>query len=90
MDAIVVSGEVGYVKPHRLLFSTVADKLGIEPHQAVFVGDNWLGDVQGAKRFGMWAVHTVQFDTLEIFDREDGHHDADLTIRHLRELEAHL
>ena len=90
MDAVVVSGEVGYVKPHRLLFSTVADCLDARPDEAVFVGDNWFGDVQGAKRFGMWAVHTLQFDTLEVFEREADHHDADLVIRHLAELEGSL
>ena len=90
MDAIVISGEVGYVKPHPLPFQTVVEQLGVGPGEIVFVGDNWLGDVQGAKRLGMYAVHTLQFDTLEVFDRQDGHHDADLTIHHLRELEDHL
>jgi len=90
MDALLVSGDVGHVKPHPLLFRTIAQSLDVAPGQAVFVGDNWLGDVQGAKRSGMWAVHTRQFDTLELFDREEGHHDADLVIRHLSELEEHL
>jgi putative hydrolase of the HAD superfamily len=90
LDGVLVSGEVGHVKPHRLLFSTICQQLDVAPHEGVFVGDNWFGDVQGAKRFGMWAVHTVQFDTLEVFDREPGHHDADLTIRHLSELETQL
>jgi FMN phosphatase YigB (HAD superfamily) len=90
LSAVAVSGEVGYVKPHPLPFTTVLDELGVEPHEAVYIGDNWLGDIQGAKRLGMAAIHTTQFDTLEIFDREPDHHDADLVIGHLTELEAHL
>src|SRR5262249_43328437 len=90
MDAVVVSGEVGHVKPHPLLFRTVLGQLGVEPREALFVGDNWLGDVQGAKRAGMWAAHTLQFDTLEVFDRETGHEEADLVLRHLSELEGYL
>lgn len=88
--AVAVSGEVGYVKPHPLPFTTVLDELGVEPHEAVYIGDNWLGDIQGAKRLGMAAVHITQFDTLEVFDREPDHHDADLVISHLTELETHL
>ncbi len=90
LDAIVVSGEVGHVKPHPLLFTTVLGQLGVAPHEAVYIGDNWLGDIQGAKRAGLKAVHTLQFDTLEIFDRQAGDHDADLVINHLAELEKHL
>ena len=90
VQSIVVSGEVGHVKPHPLPFRTALAQLDLPPHQALFVGDNWLGDIQGAKRLGMFAAHTLQFDTLELFDREHGHHDADLTLRHLTELEAHL
>lgn len=90
LDAVVVSGEVGHVKPHPVLFERVLDDLGVGAGEAVYVGDNWLGDVQGAKRIGMAAVHIRQFDTLEVFDREDGHHDADGVIEHLTDIEAWL
>jgi len=90
LRSVVVSGDHGYVKPHPVLFESVLGELGVEPHEAIYIGDNWLGDIQGAKRIGMHAVHTLQFDTLEVFDREDDHHDADLVIQHLTELEDHL
>ncbi len=90
LDATVVSGDLGHVKPHPILFRSVLEQLRVEPSEAVFVGDNWLGDVQGAKRIGMWAVHTRQFDTLELFDRQEDHHDADLVIHHLDDLVKHL
>jgi HAD superfamily hydrolase (TIGR01549 family) len=90
VETVVVSGDVGFVKPHPLLFTTVLDQLRLQPHEAVYIGDNWLGDIQGAKRAGMAAVHTLQFDTLEKFDRQHGDHDADLVIRDLRELIEHL
>ncbi|MBI1368280.1 MAG: HAD-IA family hydrolase [Planctomycetes bacterium] len=90
LKAVVVSGEVGHVKPHPLPFKRVLREVGVAPDRAVYIGDNWLGDIQGAKRAGLFAVHITQFDTLEVFDREDGHHDADLTIAHLSELADHL
>lgn len=84
--AVVVSGDVGRVKPHALPFRTVLDRLGVAPDEALYVGDNWLGDVQGAKRAGMRAVFIVQWDTPEKFDRRPGDIEPDLTIRHLAEL----
>lgn len=90
LDAVVVSGEVGHVKPHPALFERVLAELGVGAGEAVYIGDNWLGDVQGAKRIGMAAVHICQFDTLEVFDREDGHHDADGVIEHLEDIEGWL
>jgi len=90
LEVVVVSGDVGHVKPHPILFETAVRQLGVAPGEAIYIGDNWLGDIQGAKRAGLHAAHITQFDTLEVFDREDGHHDADLVIGHLTELEAHL
>jgi putative hydrolase of the HAD superfamily len=89
-DAVVVSADVGHVKPHELPFRTVLGQLGVEPHEAVYIGDNWLADIQGAKRVGMRAVLTRQYDTPEKFDPQPGDHQPDAVIGHLRELTVHL
>lgn len=88
--SIVVSADVGHVKPHPRPFETALDELGVAPGRALYVGDNWFGDVQGAKRLGMQAVHTTQYDTPESFDRQPDDHEADLTIARLDELSQHL
>ncbi len=90
LDAVVASGDVGRVKPHPIPFRTALDALGVAPERAVYIGDNWLADVQGAKRLGMQAVHIRQWDTPEKFDREPDHHDADAVIDRLAELESLL
>jgi HAD superfamily hydrolase (TIGR01549 family) len=89
-DAVVVSADVGHVKPHPLPFRTVLDQLGVEAADALYVGDNWLGDVQGAKRIGMHCAFVTQFDTPEKFDREPDHVDPDYTIEHLTDLKQHV
>lgn len=89
-ETIVVSAEVGHVKPHPRPFEQALGELGVEAERALYVGDNWLGDVQGAKRLGMQAVHTIQYDTPEKFDPAPDDHEPDLTIRHLDELAAVL
>jgi len=90
LDVVVASGDVGHVKPHPLPFQTALDQLNIAPAHAVYIGDNWLADVQGAKRIGMQAIHITQWDTPEKFDREDGHHDADGVVGRLDEIEGML
>jgi len=85
-DAVVVSGDVGRVKPHELPFKTVLDKLDVAPCEALYVGDNWLGDIQGAKRVGMGAAWIVQWNSPEQFDRQPGDHEPDVTIERLTDL----
>jgi FMN phosphatase YigB (HAD superfamily) len=89
-SSIVVSGEIGYVKPHRRPFEEILRQMGATPGESIFVGDNWLGDIQGAKRLGLRAIHTRQFVPYEIFDRQAGDHDADGVVEHLLDLEKLL
>ena len=89
-DVVVVSGDVGRVKPHPLPFRTALEQLDLEPAAVVHVGDNWLADVQGAKRLGMQAIWTRQWPTPEPFAPEPGDPPADGTIDHLNELEQLL
>jgi len=84
--SVVVSADVGRVKPHPLPFQVCLEALGVVPDQALFVGDNWLADVQGAKRLGMQVVRTVQYEAPERFDPQPGDHEPDVVIDHLTQL----
>ena len=55
-DSLVVSGEVGYRKPKRIIFDEALSELGAPPEAAVMVGDTFLADVVGPKEIGMKAV----------------------------------
>lgn len=85
-SGIVVSADVGYVKPHPLPFREILARLDVPASEAVYVGDNWLADVQGAKRAGMKAVHTTQFIPYERFEPQDGDYLPDGRIAHLNDL----
>jgi len=89
-EVVVVSGDLGYVKPHAKPFETMLDHLKLHPEECLFVGDNWLADVQGAKRMGMPAILISQYTPYEEFKPSDGDHQPDATINHLSELEALL
>jgi HAD superfamily hydrolase (TIGR01549 family) len=83
---VVVSADVGYVKPHSLPFQTCLDALNVTARQTLYVGDNWLADVQGAKRLGMQMVRTIQYEAPERFDPQPGDHEPDAVIDHLTQL----
>lgn len=55
-EAVVLSSEIGYVKPHPALFRTALAQMGVEASRAWYVGDDPHADVAGAKAAGMVAV----------------------------------
>ncbi len=66
-ETIVVSVEVGWCKPHRMIFEETFDRMGIRPFEALFVGDQIYLDVYGALNCGMNVVwiETERQDSLE-------------------------
>ena len=55
-DEIIVSGDVLIDKPDKEIFLMMCDKLGVEPGECVYVGDNPKNDIGGAKKAG---YHTI-------------------------------
>ena len=54
---IIVSGEVGYAKPDQRIFRDALTATALEnPAKVLFVGDNPVADIDGAKRFGMMTA----------------------------------
>ncbi len=53
---VVISEEVGVAKPDPAIFAYALRSAGVQPHEAVFVGDNPVNDVEGAQRAGLVAV----------------------------------
>lgn len=56
MDAVLISQAEGVRKPDAAIFSRAAGRLGVTPEQCLFVGDNPVADVLGARKAGMQAV----------------------------------
>jgi putative hydrolase of the HAD superfamily len=53
VSAILVSQEEGVRKPDKAIFLRAAQRLGVEPGDCLFVGDNPVADVLGAHACGM-------------------------------------
>ncbi|TMI23081.1 HAD family hydrolase, partial [Candidatus Bathyarchaeota archaeon] len=57
LETIVVAGEdTRNVKPSRRPFTLVAEQLGLQPRNCVYIGDNPNTDIQGAKGVGMMTI----------------------------------
>jgi HAD superfamily hydrolase (TIGR01509 family) len=61
LDVIVFSEEVGFRKPEPEIFLHALGQLGVEPDDAMFVGDRLDTDVQGAALLGMATVQALWF-----------------------------
>jgi putative hydrolase of the HAD superfamily len=55
-NAEVFSCSVGLVKPDPRIYMLACDQLGVEPSEALFVGDGANDELAGAERVGMCAV----------------------------------
>jgi len=55
VDEAVLSCDLGIVKPHPVMYETIATRLGVLPEDAVFVDDR-IEFVTGAQAIGMKAI----------------------------------
>ncbi len=53
VEFILISEAVRAYKPHRLVFQQALQRLGLQPHEVLHVGDSDVDDVKGAKAAGL-------------------------------------
>jgi putative hydrolase of the HAD superfamily len=64
-DEMIISAEVGLMKPDPRIYHLALEKLGVRPEEAVFL-DDMLINVQAARSIGMSAIQFTQPEkTLE-------------------------
>ncbi|HEY4454218.1 MAG TPA: HAD family hydrolase [Pseudonocardiaceae bacterium] len=75
VDEPVFSALVGERKPHRAMYGTVCERLGVEPGECLYVGDGGSNELTGATAFGMRAVLIADegWATGHRFDSDDWH-----------------
>ena len=73
LDAIVLADEVGARKPDPRIFAAALDTLGVDPQDALHVGDRVDVDVLGAARAGILSVQALWFNA----DESDGEIEPD-------------
>jgi HAD superfamily hydrolase (TIGR01662 family) len=65
-DVMVFSEDVGFRKPQPEIFLHALRQLGVDPENAMFVGDRLDTDVQGAAQVGMATVQALWFRADDI------------------------
>jgi len=55
-DELIISAEVGLLKPAPRIYQLALERLGVAPQEAVFV-DDFTENVAGARAVGMHAIH---------------------------------
>lgn len=56
---VLISGELGFRKPHPSVFRQLIDGLGVEKNQILYVGDDPESDITGASQAGIQPVWTT-------------------------------
>src|ERR1044071_5513192 len=69
-DKMIISAEVGAVKPEPKIFQIALEQFGVKPNEAVFVDDVYA-NIEGCEKVGMKGIHFK---------------DAESTLQQLKEL----
>lgn len=84
-QAVIVSGEYGIGKPRSEIFHHLTSELGVNPAEAVMVGNSLESDIAGAQNVGMTSIW------IEVAGHEErAEVKPDFTIQNLAEIPAIL
>src|ERR1035437_4667220 len=59
-DAVIISGDVGIVKPDPGIYNHATKLLGVDPNECVFIDDLEI-HCEGARNIGMYAIQYRDF-----------------------------
>jgi len=63
VDEMIISAEIGMAKPDARIYHYAAEKLGVNPEEAIFI-DDMPRNVTGAVNAGMVGIHFVSTSQL--------------------------
>ncbi|CAK0787258.1 hypothetical protein CVIRNUC_010476 [Coccomyxa viridis] len=73
-DALIISAEVEAEKPNPAIFEAAFDALGVQPAEAVHVGDDRRNDISGGRHAGchawLWGADVISFDDVAAHIRD--------------------
>jgi epoxide hydrolase-like predicted phosphatase len=55
-DDMIISAEVGAMKPEPKIFQVALERFGVKPKEAVFV-DDFYANIEGCEKVGMKGIH---------------------------------
>ena len=88
-NAVIVSEDTRWRKPHKRIFQTALKRLQATAEETIYIGDSPLEDIEGAKTVGMKTVLVLsQFSKLE--DLREIKQQPDIIAEHLKEVSENL
>ncbi len=63
-DGVIISCEIGLMKPEPQVYILAAESVGVKPEEALFI-DDFIENVEGARRVGMQALHFQEPEALQ-------------------------
>ena len=55
-NVVLISGQIGYRKPHPIVFSRLIESLSVDADEVLYVGDDAEADINGALRAGVQPI----------------------------------
>ncbi len=86
VDFLFISEEVGFEKPHKNIFEYALKKAKVFRDECLFVGDNYIADIKGAKRVGILPFWINRDSDNMHFSYKDNYDKDILKIKNLTEL----
>ena len=90
IDHIVTSEEVGIEKPHQNMFNYAMEKLDLQHHEVLMIGDNYEKDIRGATQCNIksyWFTDcdsdTMFSDYKKLFAKFKSYYDDITTLKNL-------
>ncbi|MCS7114658.1 MAG: HAD family hydrolase [Nitrososphaerota archaeon] len=56
-NAVLISADIGWRKPHPKIFEEALKKLQVRAEEAIYIGDSPDEDIKGAKQLGVKTIH---------------------------------
>ncbi|MGC9346384.1 MAG: HAD family hydrolase [Candidatus Bathyarchaeales archaeon] len=84
-NAVLVSNEVGWRKPHPKIFNEALKRLKVSAYETVYVGDSPLEDIKGAKTIDMKTVFVPSqfYSTENLYESQEK---PDIIVKNICEL----
>jgi epoxide hydrolase-like predicted phosphatase len=64
-DSILISAEVGIVKPDPAIYTLSLQALDVQPDEAIFI-DDFIENIEGAKSAGMHVIHFQDSEEVRV------------------------
>jgi epoxide hydrolase-like predicted phosphatase len=61
-DRLIISAEVGAMKPEARIYRIALEQLGVSPDEAIFVDDFYV-NIEGCEKVGMQGIHFKEPET---------------------------